>query len=110
MRKLNLRMIALLFILIFSQKLGLELWLHNLFHEFRPLHTYAVSKKDRPSIEQQQVKCNCLEDVLMPLLKADAISYLAPTRIFTTLFLLRYYPVISANKVFSALRGPPAAV
>jgi hypothetical protein len=100
-------MIALVLILIFSQKLGLELWLHNLFHEFYALHSYSLPSKDSPTLAKQQIKCNCLEDVFMPLLQTDAYLYQAPTRIFTNQLLSWYYPIISTRKVFSALRGPP---
>src|SRR5580704_9560259 len=98
MRKANLRMIALAFILIFSQKFGLELWLHNLFHEFRALHSYSFSSKDGPGMEQLQVKCSCLEDTFMPLMQADAYLYQAPSSIFIAQLLCRYYPVISTDK------------
>jgi hypothetical protein len=110
MRTANLRLISFALILIFTQKLGLGLWLHNWLHEPRVKHSLAVKNNRGPGIEGQPAKCNCIDDALMPLIHSNLFIYLAHQKHLAAVLLTRYSSPASLNdKSSPALRGPPSA-
>ena len=104
MRKLRLKIIAIFLLLVFSQKLGLRLWMHHWFHEAKTLQISHV-----PFTEKIQLGCDCFDDAMMPLTESPVITVSIP---FQTSILLTagYHPPYSAaDKLFYSLKGPPAA-
>jgi hypothetical protein len=110
MRKANLRVISLVLILIFTQKLGLGLWLHNWLHEPRSSQSTTIRNNAGPFVELPPVKCNCIEDAIMPLVESKPFVYLAYQQYLLVLHGNAYSDVLSQEKVFSALRGPPSGI
>ena len=109
MRKANLRAISFVLILIFTQKLGLGLWLHNWLHHPRGSHSSAFMANGRACLELQPAKCHCIDDALMPLIKSHPLEYQEHQKHLLALLLTGYPAAISRDKIFPALRGPPSA-
>jgi hypothetical protein len=108
LQKLNARIISLLLILVFTQKLGLELWLHNLLHETTTIHAIASGDKGKPAVAHQAFQCSCLEDALMPFTEtAPFIAVPAPKQLIAVFF-NSYSFLSAADREYSSLRGPPA--
>ena len=103
MRRLNIRIVAIALILVFTQKLGLRLWMHTWLHETR-----ALSASHLPAVDKLQTNCDCIDDFLMPLTGSPIIEFPQPTltfHIISTAFITR---LAAAEKHISSLRGPPA--
>lgn len=109
MQKLNVRIVSFLLILIFFQKMGLELWLHNWLHETIITTSVNTTPKGKASLQHQRVKCNCIDDALSPLIEADVVDYDAPAQASMRLVATAYFSWLSAERELSSLRGPPAA-
>ena len=95
------RTIAMLLLLVFSQKAGLRMWMHNWLHESK------VAQNRPPRLGNLRLKCNCFDDAMMPLLVSALIVVPEPIRQFTTLTINRHCPILSADRVFYSLKGPP---
>lgn len=108
MQKVNARIVSLLLILVFIQKLGMELWVHNWLHETVTTHADIAARKGKPVIQHHQVICNCLEDAMVPLIETNSIQYGPVSMDLIAIFLSNYSSYLSGNKEFSALRGPPS--
>ena len=109
MQKLNVRIVSFFLILAFSQKMGLELWLHNWLHETTVIASVSPTQKGKPFLQHQKIKCSCIEDALMPLMESDVVDYIPHWRFSVAIFEETYSSWLSLDKEFSALRGPPAA-
>ena len=107
MRKWNLRVISFVLLLVFTQKLGLGLWLHDWLHEPRPVHSFAFSHRGKANWQVQPVKCSCLEDATMPLIESAAYIYSVPKKYLIAYLLAVYSPTLSNDRLYAALRGPP---
>ncbi|MDH7460224.1 hypothetical protein QEG73_03005 [Chitinophagaceae bacterium 26-R-25] len=103
MRKSFIRFITVLMLLVFTQKMGLRLWLHNWYH------TEQANEKKDPlsSSEDKSFKCDCIDDFLMPLDETPVFSLHVPTQEFTTIFSIYNPPFSSAERIFCSLKGPP---
>jgi hypothetical protein len=109
MQKLNVRIVSFFLILAFSQKMGLELWLHNWLHETAVTVSVGPTQKGKPVLQHLRVKCNCIDDTLMPLMQSDIVDYSPDQRPSILIFPVTRVCGLTADKEFSALRGPPAA-
>jgi hypothetical protein len=96
------RTIAVILLLVFSQKAGLRMWMHNWLHESKMAHSRTASGS-----ETLKLNCDCYDDAMMPLLESPLIIVPEPVRQFTTLMVNRHSPILSADKVFYSLKGPP---
>ncbi|PZR27924.1 MAG: hypothetical protein DI535_08250 [Citrobacter freundii] len=108
-RRLILQCASFLLLLVFSQKVGGGLFLHNLLHNQDTATPYQPVKQDNNSREIR-FACNCIDDFLMPFTEAEEIVLPQPvTEHFAsrTHFIAgtSFRPVIAAN-----LRGPPSLV
>ena len=108
MQKLNVRIVSFFLILAFSQKMGLELWLHNWLHETTVTASGAPTQGHKPVLQHQVIKCNCIDDALNPLLESDTVDYKAIQRPSLPIFAAIYSSWLSIDAAFPALRGPPA--
>jgi hypothetical protein len=104
-RPFILRCAAFLLIIIFSQKAGTGLFIHNLLHA-------DAATKQLPSGENSQgnsisYACNCIDDFLMPFVETEEPvcfqSFSTPvTPVIFYKDEIPFHPVI-----LSSLRGPP---
>jgi hypothetical protein len=109
MQKLNVRIVSFFLILVFLQKMGLEQWLHNWLHETTVTASVGPTQKGKPLLQHQRIKCNCIDDALMPLMESDIVDYSPGPRPSIPIFAATYCSWLSVDKEFSALRGPPVA-
>jgi hypothetical protein len=103
------RIVAFLLLLAFIQKMGLELWLHHIFHEPEQARTEIAAhhKAILPSVHT--VSCHCLDDTLMPLVTTGIFQVPAPEQASVALVPARPTSPVSTAPLLSSLRGPPAA-
>lgn len=107
MSRFNLKIIAIVLQLAFTQKLGLGLYLHNWLHTGR---SYQGQNTTGPSLDRFQINCTCIDDALMPLVPSTSFE-LSPPIEYNYTFLSIYHPHVSSSaKIFYALRGPPAQI
>ncbi len=91
-------------LLVFSQKLGLRMWLHNWIHH----ELVSQNNNSGSATETIQFKCDCADDFLMPLSETPVVAISAPVISFPISF-SDYTPVFSSTeKIFHSLKGPPA--
>lgn len=97
------KIVALILLLVFSQKMGLRLWMHHWVHESRSLQSSTV-----PNAAGLHLKCDCIEDAMMPLVGSPLIALDVPTRKAIILPAAWLPPFSAAEKLFFSLKGPPA--
>lgn len=103
-RRYNMKVVAFALVLVFSQRLGLNLLMHHLYHEGPRSHTTA--KSDLP---QWEIRCDCYDDAFTPMDEAYAFE-LRVSRIGYLLLETPYIPrAIYAIAAQPSLRGPPAS-
>jgi hypothetical protein len=100
--------VAILLLLVFTQKAGLRLWMHQWFHENNTAQSQSSPRSDNPGSDNLQLKCDCFDDAMMPLLESPAFTAPAPVRQFSTLIVVRHSSLLSADQVYYSLKGPPA--
>jgi len=96
------KIVAAIFLLLFLQKSGVELYIHSWLHV--KSHIQAPSSSNHSFVS---ANCSCVDDFLMPFAEpSDVISpsISIPHQIFS-LGLIE--PVLSVSEYFTALRGPP---
>jgi hypothetical protein len=105
MRRFN-KITAIILILIFFQKSGFELYLHNWLHQNK---NHASSTLSSHALSTTQPKCSCIEDALRPLTASTGIIEIKiPEKYFSSFFNCYYSSISSVIKIFYGLRGPPA--
>lgn len=107
-RRFILRCASFALLLVFSQKVGVGLFLHNLFHNQDISRPFQPSQKD--GAREISFACNCIDDFLMPFTEAEETVLPTPVTEYETpvsffLASTSFLPVIS-----SSLRGPPALI
>jgi hypothetical protein len=103
-RPLILKFAAIFMLLVFLQKTGAGLFVHNLFHQ----QGTAPTEKQNEQSTELSYACSCMDDFLLPFEPASAIAYAAPFiqyQSFTTTFAAQ---LIITAVPYSSLRGPPA--
>lgn len=92
-------------LLVFSQKAGAGLFLHNLLHT----PALATEKKAQGNDEQQgfNYTCNCADDFLLPFTAAEEVVYAVNISVSQVPFKFLSVPVPVSISILSFLRGPP---
>ena len=105
-RPFILRCAAFLLILVFSQKAGAGLFLHNLFHSTTADN--KVPEQDNEKNTGFSYNCTCIDDFLMPFDGSEEIVYSAPVSnwIAPDTFFEDRIPFYTS--ILSSPRGPPA--
>jgi hypothetical protein len=108
MERLKKKITTVLLIIVFTQKLGLGLFLHAWLHE----KTFVLTSDPKNPVTQlQQVRCTCIEDAMIPIAVTTAsIIISTPIKYFFNYSNSLRVLYSSANKIYHSLRGPPPAV
>lgn len=104
-RPLILKFTAIFLLLVFLQKTGAALFVHNLFHQSV---VAATEKQSNPSAELSYA-CSCIDDFHLPFEPASVIVYAAPFiehQSFSATFAAQVFVTAVS---YSSLRGPPAS-
>jgi hypothetical protein len=102
MLKKRLPVIAFVLLLAFTQKLGMQLWLHQWLHT--KVHDFS-SKENTGN--QLQLKCYCLDDTLMPAEPSASINIIVPATSYSLILSSPQRVLYVGEKQFASLRGPP---
>ncbi len=102
MRRLHPKIIAFILLLVFTQKMGLRLWMHAWVHESRGLQSAPV-----PNAAAVHLKCDCIDDAMMPLVGSSMIALDVPPQDAVTMPSAYLPPFSAAEKLFFSLKGPP---
>lgn len=105
-RPFILRCAAFLLILVFSQKAGAGLFLHNFFHS-------GIAKNESAEQQHKQEKgfsyaCTCVDDFLLPFTAEEEPVYAEPVLDFATSVTFFEEIIPFHTSVLYFLRGPPA--
>jgi hypothetical protein len=103
MRRLHPKIIAFILLLVFTQKMGLRLWMHHWVHESRA--PYNATAANAASVH---LKCDCIDDAMMPMVGSSLIALDVPAQKAIVLPAAYLPPFSAAEKVFYSLKGPPA--
>jgi hypothetical protein len=107
MRKNRLisNLVAIVFLVALSQKIGFGMFYHNWQHSKTCSTTLPLSY---PSVGS--ANCNCIDDFSMPFTESSIDAIAAP-KIYPSLFLSRSIKFCSSfYQCFHALRAPPVFV
>ena len=96
------KMVAAILLLVFTQKAGLRLWMHNWLHESRIAHSQSAQGADNLTL-----RCDCFDDAMMPLLESPVFVVPVPTRVYATFTVDPHATILSADKIYYSLKGPP---
>lgn len=106
-RPLILRWASIFLLLIFTQKIGLGLTVHNIFHGVTQGREKAAQKQTHD--RDISYACSCAEDCLLPFVPADEIVIADVETVIAPLSNLPVEKIPFHARIFSSLRGPPAS-
>jgi hypothetical protein len=100
------KVMALVILLVFTQKIGLGLYFHNLAH---PTTAHASTTDGPISEKASNINCSCIDDFLLPFTEPSA-EITIPVNTPEVPFISFYQTYIPQDShFFHSLRGPPAA-
>jgi hypothetical protein len=105
-RPFILRCAAFFLILVFSQKSGAGLFLHNLLHAKNFIAEHPVNEDQKS--KDLGYACTCIDDFFMPF--DEAVETVCPQPVLYPDTPLQFFEesVPFHTAIFSFLRGPPA--
>jgi len=107
MRKPVRQLLALLLLLLFAEKAGVRLWLHDYLHVNAASQRFLEDGTGAPKI--QSISCDCLDDFSMPMTEAEAAILPQPVIRQHVVFKVQYNSPLFAVQIYSGLlRAPPA--
>jgi len=98
------KLTTLVLILVFSQKMGMSLYLHNWLHASSQ-HTSSSSKP--LSGQEIQFACSCINDFNLPFTETTVPELPAPVIIVHKPHSAPVYSFQAVTKYFRSLRAPP---
>lgn len=91
------KVLAVVFILLFSQKIGAGLFLHSWLHV-------------NDNKENITYSCTCIDDFLTPFDETPETVISQPVSVFNSAYQFYNSDVVSFAQTFAALRGPPVFI
>jgi hypothetical protein len=99
------KLTTLLLILVFSQKMGMSLYLHNWLHATKQ-HSATSSPLSGQEI---QFACGCIDHFNLPLTETTVPELQVPVTTVHHAFAEPVFSVPAVSKYFHSLRAPPVA-
>lgn len=103
-KRIITRFTTVLLILVFSQKMGVGLYLHNWLHASIQ---HATSSKPI-SGQEIQFTCGCINDFNLPFTETTVPSIEVPVTVVNQLHIAPIFNIPAVFKYFHSLRAPPA--
>lgn len=103
-RTIIFRFATFLLLLIFSQKVGAGLFLHDLLHTANA--KYPLQEKGTG--KDIAYACNCIDDFLTPFIETDEPVAFTTILLHTTPVDFFKEDLVFTSRIFSSLRGPPS--
>lgn len=100
------KLTTLVLILVFSQKMGMSLYLHNWLHSASQ-HTTSSSKPI--SSEEIQFACGCVNDFNLPFTETTVPELQVPEITVHTRHAEPVYSFQAVTQYFRSLRAPPVS-
>jgi hypothetical protein len=97
------KLTTLVLILVFSQKMGMSLYLHNWLH-VSPKH--AESSKPVSS-QEIQFACGCINDFNLPLTETTVPAIQVPVTVLHQPHTAPVFTIPAVFKYYHSLRAPP---
>jgi hypothetical protein len=97
---------ALLLILVFSQKMGMGLYLHNWLHASNTHETSAAPLTS----EELKNACSCINDFTAPLTQTEVQEIPLPNLELFAPAVVAVYTLPVVYKYYHSLRAPPASL
>jgi hypothetical protein len=101
--RLITKLTALLLILVFSQKMGMGLYLHNWLHA--PQQHTSSSKP--VSSQEIQFACGCFSDFSLPFTETTVPALQVPVTTLCAVYNTPVFTIPAVYKYFHSLRAPP---
>ncbi|HUP11465.1 MAG TPA: hypothetical protein VM187_04620 [Niastella sp.] len=101
------KLTTLVLILVFSQKMGMSLYLHNWLHTSNQQHTTSPSKPI--SGQEIQFACGCINDFNLPFTETAVPELQKPVIVVHKPNTERVYWFLTVSKYFRSLRAPPVS-
>ena len=98
------KLTTLLLILVFSQKMGVGLYLHNWLHTPQQ---HSTSSKPLSS-QEIQFACGCINDFNLPFTETTVPSIEVPVTTVKRPYTVPVFSIPAVFKYFHSLRAPPA--
>lgn len=95
-----LRCAAILLILVFSQKSGAGLFVHNLFH--------SSNEKNEEKGTDINYACFCIDDFLMPFAEAGEFKDPGPSISLIIPYSIFEFHIPFHKTIYTSFRGPPS--
>jgi hypothetical protein len=117
LQRANRRLVAVLLLVPFLQKMGMELWLHHWLHEpHQTVYVIPVLSKvgdtktasSELALSKSFVSCHCVDDTMMPMASTEGFTYEAPLIFGPILSITAYADLHASPHLHTALRGPPS--
>ncbi len=105
-RKHIVKVMAVVILLVFTQKIGLGLYFHNLIH---PTTSHASTKDGPISEKATNLNCSCIDDFLLPFTEPSKEDIVPANFHITPLTSFYEADILQTSHYFSSLRGPPTA-
>jgi hypothetical protein len=105
-RSFILRCAAFLLMLVFSQKAGTSLLLHNLFHTSQS----AENPDKKNGSTEVSYACSCIDDFLIPFLGEEVISLPPVETVYPSTPDHAAVSIPQRTAYFTSLRGPPSCI
>jgi hypothetical protein len=109
-RRLILQSASFLLLLVFSQKMGAGLFLHNLLHSQDMDQPFQSSKQDNANGKSISFACNCIDDFLIPFQGNEEIVLPQPIIAHAQSPVHFDAGAVPGARITADLRGPPALV
>jgi hypothetical protein len=97
------KLTTLVLILVFSQKMGMSLYLHNWLHSSKQ---HSASSKPNSS-QELQLACGCINDFNLPLTETSIPELQAPVIVLHQPHSEPVFSIPAVSKYFHSLRAPP---
>jgi len=102
-KRIITRVTTILLILVFSQKMGVGLYLHNWLHASKQ---HTTSSKP-VSGQEIQFACGCINDFNLPFTETTVPSVEVPVTIVNQPHIAPIFSIPAVFKYFHSLRAPP---
>lgn len=92
---------AILLLVLFSQKIGVGVYLHNWLHN--------STAKESPAAANTSLHCNCIDDFSTPLTTTDTEITIPALSVYNEQHFYFQRSFTSFQKIYHSLRAPPAS-
>lgn len=97
------KFIAVLLLLVFTQKMGASLYLHNWFHGKAAAQPLSTTQDDK------NIACSCIDDFAVPFTDTSSSIQIETVTTFVVLPVFYEPTIATVHKLYNSLRAPPSA-